>query len=107
MKLTKLATSLILATTLTGVGALSTTPVKAASWHKGTPKVMRGTWKNEYHQPFKVIKSGLNYGGKVGTVKTTYKLAGHHKYQLKVNGHKVTATITAHHMKFSGDSFTR
>lgn len=107
MKLTKLATSLILATTLTGVGALSTTTANAASWHQGTPKVMQGTWKNAYHQTFKVTKSGLDHGGKVGTVKTTYKVAGHHKYQLKVNGHKVTATVTAHHMKFSGDHYTR
>jgi hypothetical protein len=105
---TKLTTSILTAVTLAGVGTLSTTTsVNASAWHKGTPKAMQGTWKNEYHQKFKVTKSGLAYGGKVGTVKTTYKVAGHHKYQLKVNGHNVTATISAHHMKFSGDSFTR
>lgn len=47
MRLHRLTATFLIITTL-GISGLATNPVQAASWHKGTPKVLRGNWV--YHR---------------------------------------------------------
>ncbi|WP_367295964.1 hypothetical protein [Levilactobacillus yonginensis] len=97
------------------------TPAQAATWHKGTPKVLRGSWntKQLYSKsriPFKkgnphhyrirfyisntwldVLKDGGNSAG--STKKTTYRSLHHHVYQLKQYWVEGGTTITKFKVK--------
>ena len=105
-----------------GVGATSTT-ANAASWHKGMPKALQGTWKTKYSKAFGTsfkLKIGKNYAHAQGLDpdylnNTHYRYLGHHEY--KVNGYepiysKKTRThyykwISKHHIVVRGTGYYR
>lgn len=106
--ITKITAKLLTITTFAGIGTVvSNTTVDASTWHKGTPKVLQGNWKNKQHQTFKITKNGFYYGPKVGVEKTTYKYIGNHKYKFRVAGAKMTITATKHHMNYDHTSWTK
>ncbi|APR07649.1 hypothetical protein FAM21834_01531 [Lentilactobacillus parabuchneri] len=76
----------------------SSNNVSAATWHKGTPKALRGTWKrgsdngNNKWMIYQVYKSSYVFGWmgmsaeKVTGIK--YRVLGNFKYELVGHGHK-------------------
>lgn len=108
--LTKLITASLTMTTFAGALAFTAAPMAyAATWHKGTPKVMQGTWKDKHNYKLTIAKSGIDYAGKAGFQKTNYRYLGHHKYQLRYVhlGNKFTVKATTHKMSFAGDVYKK
>lgn len=106
MKLSKLATSFILVTTLTGTGLVTATTTNASAWHQGTPKVMQGTWKVKGGGHMTIGKSSINYGPKLGSSAAKYKYLGQHKYAVNTKlGETFKVTATAHHLKMQGTTY--
>ncbi|WP_283678419.1 hypothetical protein [Lentilactobacillus sp. Marseille-Q4993] len=109
---TKQIALILLSTTLLGLGGM-TVSAGASSWHKGSPKVLRGTWKNEGYPVYKITKNKLTvYGKGGGTGKVSYKKTGHNKYSLKfkVQGYHYTdkfTYISKHKAKARGLVLTR
>ncbi|MGF2384680.1 hypothetical protein [Lentilactobacillus otakiensis] len=72
--------------------------VSAATWHKGTPKALRGTWKrgsdnlNNKWMIYQIYKSSYIFGWMgMPAIKATgikYRVLGHLKYELVGHGHK-------------------
>lgn len=87
MKAHKFITTFLLIASLEMSG-LVVPSVQAASWHKGTPKKLRGFWgtsnkvnyiwmtKSDMH----FVNNGYGDGGNVGA---SYKYLGHHNYQIR------------------------
>ncbi|MFD1454846.1 hypothetical protein ACFQ44_03985 [Levilactobacillus lanxiensis] len=89
----KLAATLMMVTALGfGSSVVTTTTANASTWHKGTPKVLRGVWKyslsgkwkDDVGPMFKLTKTTMKTYGR-GSIqgKASYKALGHHKYQVK------------------------
>jgi len=89
----KLAATLMVVTALGfGSSVVTTTTANASTWHKGTPKVLRGVWKyspsgkwkDDVGPMFKLTKTTMKtYGRGCIQGKAAYKALGHHKYQVK------------------------
>jgi len=85
----KLAATLMMVTALGfGSSVVTTITANASTWHKGTPKVLRGSpsgkWKDDVGPMFKLTKTTMKTYGR-GSIqgKASYKALGHHKYQVK------------------------
>jgi hypothetical protein len=97
----------LIAISLAGVGTITTfQSVSASAWHKGTPKVMQGTWKVKGGGHYTIGKTRINYGPKLGSSPAKYKYLGHHKYAVKTKlGGTVKAVATKHHLKMQGVNY--
>ncbi|GAA6237692.1 hypothetical protein [Apilactobacillus micheneri] len=88
MKWNKLLFSLIL---ILGIGIFATnTTANASSWHKGTPKFVRGSWKDfsksKKYEPYEMAANNNrvamwdSINPYLLSTKTHYKYLGHNKY---------------------------
>lgn len=110
-------TALAVGISLAGGSFAVTTNADAATWHKGMPKALQGTWKttknNAFHVSFK-IKNGKNYSHASGTDpdflnNTHYRYLGHHNYKVigyepiysKKNETKYFKWVSKHHIEVS------
>ncbi|MGF2384683.1 hypothetical protein [Lentilactobacillus otakiensis] len=97
-----------------GLGAVST-PANAASWHRGTPKVLRGKWDNNGAKDELWVSTRFIYvipfgGASVAHVKAIkYRYVGHHTYKYRERfqpGGWFTNTIKVsanhHYARFEG-----
>ncbi|WP_024746560.1 hypothetical protein [Levilactobacillus namurensis] len=95
-----LAKSMIVGLAVASLGAASITDASAATWHKGTPKVMRGSWiyhSKELGYPAwgqrKIhAKTMTNHDKgmpKVAFKNITYRSVGHGKYKLRFRSHLI------------------
>lgn len=122
MKLKQIGPKIVvgmLATSILSIGVA--TPVQAATWHKGTPKIARGTW---YHNGGKANSTYMGYTNSTvagnalvyvakkhafyrlpahGYYDVKYKALGHHRYYLvgtdmfQKRNHE-TITVTKKHL---------
>jgi len=119
-----------------GGGTSLTESASASSWHKGTPKIMRGTWYVPKSSALKVSKSGYGYYNMLYTKKfhscfvhefsfnfatnAKYRKIGTHKYQVraKIEGGHVgfndvgryrthTFTVTKKHLNNGAAKWTK
>lgn len=93
MKVKAIATT---ATLLIGLGiglVYTSSSANAATWHRGTPKALRGNWRDSTHKVwFHIRKSEIDMynsytpGGKFGQGynRLKYKYVGHHTYKFKM-----------------------
>lgn len=87
-------------------GTVLTESASASSWHRGTPKIMRGTWYIPKSEALKVSKSGYGYYSMLYSRKfhsyfvheASFNFATNAKYR-KVSAHKyqVRALIEGGH----------
>jgi hypothetical protein len=99
----------LIAISLVGVGTIGNfQSVSASTWHKGTPKVMQGTWKVKGGGHMTIGKTSINYGPKLGSSAAKYKYLGHHKYAVNTKlGGTLKVVATKHHLKMQGTSYYR
>lgn len=102
----KKATTSLIVLSFAGIGVIGTSQgVNAASWHKGIPKVMQGTWKTKGGH-LTIGKTSINYGPKLGSSPAKYKYLGHHKYAINTKlGGTFKVTATTHHLKMQGTTY--
>lgn len=94
-----------------GLSAISTN-ANALSWHKGTPRVLRGYWDNNKAKDELQISSKLIYvipygGASVSPVKSIkYRYVGYNTYQYKQGLYtgKIKLSTNHHYVKFQGIS---
>lgn len=100
----------VTAMTVLLVGSAVPTTASAASWHKGTPKALRGSWKRSYSQNgtkgtirFKVTAKAISQSqtGWANTSLTNikYRKVGAGTYKLKGTYHNGNLTQKNSHMK--------
>ncbi|MCH5462621.1 hypothetical protein HC026_09335 [Lactobacillus sp. LC28-10] len=110
-------TTLAVGIGLAGGTGVSVNTAQAASWHKGMPKALQGTWKTKYNKAFRVsfkLKNGKNYTHSYGNDpdflnRTHYRYLGHHDYKIvgyepiysKKNQTRYFKWVSKHHIVFS------
>lgn len=81
--------------------SVGATQISASSWHKGTPRALRGSWRskmtksNDYHNkyhwvytyfkiaPNEVIGAYSTQSDSLGIINPKYKYIGNHTYKIK------------------------
>ncbi|AQW20749.1 hypothetical protein PL11_001870 [Lentilactobacillus curieae] len=116
MKKTVLA--LLVSAGLFGGLTITSANTEAATWHQGTPKALRGTWKTKPNRFFGnvvfTIRIGKNYSHAMGSDpdflnKVKYQYLGHHYYKIRgietVYSHKPTTRYfkwdSKHHIQYN------
>lgn len=91
-----LVTSLTVIAALLGTGVMAPATANASTWHNGTPKALRGTWKasKKDGSVLVITKTHASYQGKGGDLgKIKYRVNHKKSYVLKTTYGKLNVKL--------------